>query len=132
MGSPLSVVTITSNHSQKLFDESRIWKRLSHPNVLQLHGVFDPLGPSPGLVSPWMENGDITKYLSNQERPITISERLSLVWYSRIPVYYNSQSISYLKQQADYSTVSTAIPTFPPITTNLDTSTRSCFPSYSW
>ncbi|KAF9448075.1 kinase-like protein [Macrolepiota fuliginosa MF-IS2] len=45
--------------------EALIWNQLKHPNVLQFSGIYhlsDVYGRI-GLVSPWMENGNLTEYL---------------------------------------------------------------------
>ncbi|KAF7975595.1 hypothetical protein HWV62_9161 [Athelia sp. TMB] len=56
--------------------EIRVWKFLEHPNVAQLLGLttdFDQLDPSftkplfPGMVSPWMENGNLGAYLKKHD-----------------------------------------------------------------
>jgi hypothetical protein len=39
-----------------------IWKRLSHENILQLIGATMD-GGKYRMVSPWMENGDIVRFL---------------------------------------------------------------------
>ncbi|KZP29964.1 kinase-like protein [Athelia psychrophila] len=48
--------------------EAVIWRQLSHPNVLSFYGVFR-LGASSGqklcLVSPWMQNGNLSDFLAD-------------------------------------------------------------------
>ncbi|KAG6815249.1 hypothetical protein H0H87_003613 [Tephrocybe sp. NHM501043] len=47
----------------KMFSqEAMLWGQLDHPNVLTVFGLFRFQGRV-SLVMPWMENGDITKYL---------------------------------------------------------------------
>ena len=41
-----------------------MWKNLSHPNILDLIGVPDTLEDGRlSMVSEWMPNGDITRYV---------------------------------------------------------------------
>ncbi|KAJ7145646.1 kinase-like domain-containing protein [Mycena epipterygia] len=58
--------------------EALIWRQLAHPNLLPFFGVYYMEDPRPRLclVSPWMENGNVFKYL--QGNPAGIN-RLSLV-----------------------------------------------------
>ncbi|KAJ7846467.1 kinase-like domain-containing protein [Mycena leptocephala] len=44
--------------------EAVIWRQLSHPNLLPFFGLCY-LEARPCLVSPWMENGDLVKFLRN-------------------------------------------------------------------
>ncbi|KAG6827642.1 hypothetical protein H0H92_011008 [Tricholoma furcatifolium] len=45
--------------------EMQVWKSLSHPNILPFIGVTRNIAsPTPGLVSPWMEKGNIAQYLT--------------------------------------------------------------------
>ncbi|KAJ7839211.1 kinase-like domain-containing protein, partial [Mycena olivaceomarginata] len=49
---------------KELAREVLIWKELSHPNVLPLLGIdLTARKPSCCLVSPWMENGNVTAFL---------------------------------------------------------------------
>ncbi|KAJ7113531.1 hypothetical protein C8R44DRAFT_796689, partial [Mycena epipterygia] len=54
--------------------EALIWRQLFHPNLLPFFGLFY-LGKRLCLVSPWMENGNILKFLSKESHKI---DRLSL------------------------------------------------------
>ncbi|KAF7339002.1 hypothetical protein MVEN_01976400 [Mycena venus] len=58
--------------------EALIWRQHAHPNLLPFFGIYSLTDPRPRLclVSPWMENGDISKYL--QGNPAGIN-RLTLV-----------------------------------------------------
>ncbi|KZV83640.1 kinase-like protein, partial [Exidia glandulosa HHB12029] len=56
---------------QRLRREIYIWKRLVHPNVHQLCGLYETLGPLPALVSEWHERGDIKQYLDTWTRLLT-------------------------------------------------------------
>ncbi|KAJ6594696.1 kinase-like domain-containing protein [Mycena capillaripes] len=57
--------------------EALIWRQLSHPNLLPFFGLYylGDIKCQLCLVSPWMENGDMTRYLKNNP---TVN-RLSLV-----------------------------------------------------
>lgn len=45
-----------------------IWRQFKHPNVLQFYGVCeDVFAPQFAMVSPWMDNGDLTTYLGKHE-----------------------------------------------------------------
>ncbi|KZV86641.1 hypothetical protein EXIGLDRAFT_774398 [Exidia glandulosa HHB12029] len=46
--------------------EISVWKRLSHPNVQEMCGLYYGLGPLPALVSPWSDEGDINDYLAKR------------------------------------------------------------------
>ncbi|KAF7377569.1 Protein kinase domain-containing protein [Mycena sanguinolenta] len=56
--------------------EALIWRQLCHPNVLPFFGVYYLEG-RPCLVSPWMEDGHIMKFLKTNEPDD--AERLSLI-----------------------------------------------------
>ncbi|KAJ7926289.1 kinase-like domain-containing protein [Mycena leptocephala] len=57
--------------------EALIWRQLCHPNVLPIFGLYY-LETWLCLVSPWMENGHIMKFLRNKNS--TNTDRLSLPW----------------------------------------------------
>ncbi|KAF8201248.1 kinase-like domain-containing protein, partial [Mycena galopus ATCC 62051] len=56
--------------------EAVIWRQMCHPNVLPFFGVYY-LDNRLCLVSPWMEEGHIVKFIANKKP--TNSERLSLI-----------------------------------------------------
>ncbi|KAJ6466800.1 kinase-like domain-containing protein [Mycena sanguinolenta] len=56
--------------------EALIWRQLCHPNVLPFFGVYY-LDDRPCLVSPWMEDGHIMKFLKTQAPDD--AERFSLI-----------------------------------------------------
>ena len=59
---PTPLITVEPDILQDFCREVITWKRLSHPNVLELIGVMmDDSGYS--MVSPWMDNGSIVKFL---------------------------------------------------------------------
>ncbi|TDL23378.1 kinase-like protein [Rickenella mellea] len=54
--------------SQSIRVESNKWAGIHHPNILPFYGVcygLDRFPQSHGMVSPWMDNGDIRAFLSN-------------------------------------------------------------------
>ncbi|EJU03724.1 kinase-like protein [Dacryopinax primogenitus] len=59
--SPEDVARLTRN----LIRETRVWSHLRHPNVLTLHGVYPEVrSRRVWLVSPWIENGNLSQYLN--------------------------------------------------------------------
>ncbi|KAG8919008.1 hypothetical protein FRC02_001991, partial [Tulasnella sp. 418] len=48
---------------RKLLKEMNIWRHLNHPNVAPLLGLTIPAHEPPSLISPWFQNGNVTKYL---------------------------------------------------------------------
>ncbi|KAJ7258839.1 hypothetical protein C8J57DRAFT_1073387, partial [Mycena rebaudengoi] len=55
-----------------------IWRQLSHPNLLPFFGLYhlEDTKSRLCLISPWMENGDITRYLKRNSVGVN---RLTLV-----------------------------------------------------
>ena len=57
-----------------------MWKNLSHPNILELIGVPDALEDGRlSMVSEWMPNGDITRYVRDNS-----GNHLKLVRHGRV------------------------------------------------
>jgi len=63
--------------TQCLVEESRVWIRLDHPNILPYLGycLCEDIGPWPSLVSPYLCNGTVMDYL--ERRPD--ADRMALV-----------------------------------------------------
>ncbi|KAJ7839002.1 hypothetical protein B0H14DRAFT_3869860 [Mycena olivaceomarginata] len=63
---------------KEFYHEALIWRQLSHPNLLPFFGLYhlEETKSRLCLVSPWMENGDITRYLKNNSVGVN---RLTLV-----------------------------------------------------
>ncbi|KIK92684.1 hypothetical protein PAXRUDRAFT_146756 [Paxillus rubicundulus Ve08.2h10] len=59
--------------------EVHIWIRLDHPNVLKLYGIADGFARLPALVSPWVENGTLTRYLEGPGQEISKGARISIL-----------------------------------------------------
>ncbi|KAJ7855370.1 kinase-like domain-containing protein [Mycena leptocephala] len=70
--------------------EALIWRQLAHPNVLPFFGVYY-LEARLCLVSPWMENGNIKKFLEIN-KPAT-GVRLSMVSISIGLQYLHKENI---------------------------------------
>jgi len=49
--------------TRRISRETRIWHQLSHDNILQFYGVCHDVGPSPALISPLCQHGNIEDYL---------------------------------------------------------------------
>ena len=71
---------------QRLKREHRCWRLAEHPNVVTFYGVAKPgvieAAPSPGLVSPYMQNGTISSFLyvhKNNPGVCSPQNRLKLV-----------------------------------------------------
>ncbi|KAJ7714230.1 kinase-like domain-containing protein [Mycena olivaceomarginata] len=60
----------------RFYREALIWRQLSHPNLLPFFGIYYLEKSRLCLVSPWMENGDIARYLKNNSVGVN---RLTLV-----------------------------------------------------
>ncbi|KAJ3800619.1 hypothetical protein GGU11DRAFT_676882 [Lentinula aff. detonsa] len=65
--------------------ETAIWKKLSHPNVLELYGASSASGDPPWFfVSPYMQNGSLAEYLRRNSTLIPHSSSLD-EGYSKLP-----------------------------------------------
>ncbi|KAJ7815920.1 kinase-like domain-containing protein [Mycena leptocephala] len=63
---------------ENFYHEALIWRQLSHPNLLPFFGLYhlEDTKSRLCLISPWMENGDITRYLKNNSVGVN---RLTLI-----------------------------------------------------
>ncbi|KZV78287.1 kinase-like protein [Exidia glandulosa HHB12029] len=59
---------------KRLRREISVWKRLEHPNVNAMCGLFLGLGVVPAMVSLWCEEGDISRYLKVRSGDPNIGE----------------------------------------------------------
>ncbi|KAG2347902.1 kinase-like protein [Suillus weaverae] len=59
--------------------ELGIWKRLRHSNILKFMGTTQHFGPSEALVAPWIANGNLTSFLSENNETLGLRDRLLLV-----------------------------------------------------
>lgn len=49
---------------KRIYGEVRVWTTLHHKSVLRLFGTTSGFGSLPAFVTPWMERGSLTNYLS--------------------------------------------------------------------
>lgn len=49
---------------KRIYGEVRMWATLHHKNVLHFLGTTSGFGPLPAFITPWMERGSLTNYLS--------------------------------------------------------------------
>lgn len=49
---------------QRIRHEVRVWAMLQHKNILHFIGMTSGFEPLPAFVTPWMEHGSLTNYLS--------------------------------------------------------------------
>ena len=72
-----------SNSKQRLKREIFVWSRLDHKNVLPLLGVITNHSlnhsPLPSMVSPWMMNGSLNKFLKLCGSSLNVEARLVIV-----------------------------------------------------
>lgn len=59
--------------------ELGIWKRLRHSNILKFMGTTRDFGPSEALVAPWIVNGNLTSFLSQNNETLGLRDRLLLL-----------------------------------------------------
>ena len=64
---------------QRLARELSVWKKINHPNILQLYGTVSDFGNYDSMVCPWFENGSVTKYLERRGDLLSMTDRLQLV-----------------------------------------------------
>jgi hypothetical protein len=66
---------------QRLSKEIQVWKMLDHENILPLLGVtFDFGRDNPmGMVSPWLENGNLNGYLDRRGAALALCDRFRIV-----------------------------------------------------
>ncbi|KAG6845557.1 hypothetical protein H0H93_016055, partial [Arthromyces matolae] len=70
--------TLDKEHIMKqIAREVLLWGQLSHPNILPIYGLYRLRG-RPCLVMPWIENGEVNKYL--KEHPS--ASRLNLYFHA--------------------------------------------------
>lgn len=61
----------------RLRREITVWQRLDHENVIPLLGTIEDEQPCIGMVSPWMEAGNLSAFVSRLSP--TLVHRLQLV-----------------------------------------------------
>ncbi|KAI6012043.1 kinase-like domain-containing protein [Pisolithus marmoratus] len=63
---------------QRLCSKVCEWMRLKHEVVLPILGFVHGFGPLPSLVSPWLDGGNLTRYLTTNP-DLTLDRRLHLL-----------------------------------------------------
>ena len=81
--------------TQRIRREAYVWITLSHDHILPFLGITmsDDFGPLPALVSPWMDNGALSRYLNVVPR-LSDHQKLELVGVVRLLSLYTYQRIS--------------------------------------
>ena len=64
----------TEDDLKAFLDESLKMKELCHPNVMNLLGVCLDAGPTPYIVLPFMENGDLLSYIKKHRESLLVTE----------------------------------------------------------
>lgn len=64
---------------QRLRREIRVWSGLKHPSILSLLGTSMDFGPYEAMVCPWMQDGDLNRFLENSSQTLTLSQRFDIV-----------------------------------------------------
>ena len=86
---------------QNMCREALLWRQLHHPYVLPFLGLGgDPSNGTIHMLSPWMENGSLSKYL---EKSGLVSNRLKRIWVRGQPcsmLFSNLQNSRFARLQA--------------------------------
>ncbi|KAJ8582952.1 kinase-like protein [Rhizopogon salebrosus TDB-379] len=59
--------------------EVHAWATLHHQNILRFFGTTSGFGPLPAFVTPWMERGSLTNYLSHEFSKLSHRDRFILL-----------------------------------------------------
>ncbi|KAJ7651258.1 kinase-like domain-containing protein [Roridomyces roridus] len=98
-----------ATYEEAFSKEAITWRQLSHPNVLPFYGLFKD-GTQLCLVSPWMENGHICKFLKTQPQACNIDKRLSLILDIALGLeYLHKQGIVHADLKGDNILVTPAL-----------------------
>ncbi|KAL5490400.1 hypothetical protein ACEPAI_5233 [Sanghuangporus weigelae] len=65
---------------KRLNQELNIWKKLRHVHIIPLYGVVLEMGRYPSMISPWMQNGNASKFFDGQDVKRTLARRLKLLY----------------------------------------------------
>lgn len=76
------IVSVFTDCDQRLRRELRVWQRLNHENILPLYGTTSDFGTHASMVCPWLENGNLNKYLVQRGNSLTLPERFDIVSHS--------------------------------------------------
>ncbi|KAJ8585675.1 hypothetical protein M405DRAFT_824550 [Rhizopogon salebrosus TDB-379] len=64
--------------SKRSMDDFSKWNQLKHDHILPLCGITYGFGPVPAIVSPWMDNGFLSKYPHKYYDNLTETHKISL------------------------------------------------------
>ncbi|KAG8756219.1 hypothetical protein FRC11_005464 [Ceratobasidium sp. 423] len=78
-------------HVKRAAHELYVWSKCNHPNVLEVYGVALYRGQI-AMVSPWMENGNLSQFLSRQPR---VDRCVLCVQVANGAAYLHSQGIAH-------------------------------------
>jgi serine/threonine protein kinase len=67
---------------QMIYREVRVWANLHHKNILRFFGTTSGFGPLPAFITPWMEHGSLTNYLSHEFFKLSMRDRFMLVSFN--------------------------------------------------
>ena len=90
---------ILLTHPQQIYLEILTCQTLNHPNIIKVFGIYENLTDS-HIITPWMKNGNICKYLPDLKRKATSSSEEDIValgnaWVStcvRVVLYSSSST----------------------------------------
>ncbi|KIK57557.1 hypothetical protein GYMLUDRAFT_46128 [Collybiopsis luxurians FD-317 M1] len=68
-----------NNLKKRIARELDVWKRLKHPNILPLYGTASGFGPFQSLICPWMEHGNVSRYMQKWGDVLSMTDRLQLL-----------------------------------------------------
>ncbi|KAG1847603.1 kinase-like domain-containing protein [Suillus subluteus] len=77
--SSLHVICLLKLCSQRLLDDFHARKQLHHKNLLPLLGFSHEFGLLPAMVSPWIHNGSLTRYLKHHFTELTMKQKLRIM-----------------------------------------------------
>lgn len=88
---------------QRIYGKVRVWTMLHHKNVLRLFGTTSGFGSLPAFVTPWMERGSLTNYLSIEFSNLMDGDKFILVgpiakWFKLIALTTTPCSLNRLRQ----------------------------------
>ncbi|THU93870.1 kinase-like protein [Dendrothele bispora CBS 962.96] len=90
----LHVVPDRDKLLKSFMEEAILWRQLEHPNVLPFLGLYflESNPKSVSLISPWMDNGDLSSYLKNHARDLEAVDR-------EVLAYDIAKGLSYLHEK---------------------------------
>ncbi|OJA19153.1 hypothetical protein AZE42_05393 [Rhizopogon vesiculosus] len=72
-----------------IYREVRAWATLHHKNILRFFGTTSGFGPLPAFVTPWMDHGSLTNYLSHEFFKLSNGDRFILVVHGKHVIHGN-------------------------------------------